>query len=87
MSPAYDLTRASNPLVSGMRAASVCGKSVAPGQLDLKKLGESQGVRQIEQTIERVLQAVNDWPTFAEQAGLSAYRIEQVKDEMPGTGI
>jgi len=86
VSPAYDLTRTSNPLVSGMRAASVDGKSVGVTRSDLQRLGESQGVRQITQTIERVVSAVNDWPQFAQKAGLSQHRIEQVGEEMPGTG-
>ncbi|BDS05282.1 toxin HipA [Oceaniferula spumae] len=86
VSPAYDLTRTSNPLVSGMRAASVNGKSVNVGRADLKRLGESQSVRHIDHTIERVLEAINDWPRWAEQAGLSPHRTEQVREEMPGTG-
>lgn len=86
VSPAYDLTRTSNPLVSGMRAASVNGRSVNVGRADLKRLGESQGVRHIDQKIERVLAAVNEWPHFAKQAKLSAHRIAQVAEEMPGTG-
>lgn len=86
VSPAYDLTRTSNPLVSGMRAASVNGRSVNVGRKDLKLLGESQGVRQIDHTIERVLEAIKEWPYFAIQSGLSQHRIEQVAEEMPGTG-
>ena len=86
LSPAYDLTRSSNPLVSGIRAASVNGKSVNVGRLDLKKLGENQGVHGIDVIIEEVLQAIADWPYWAQQAGLCQFRTDQVRDEMPGTG-
>ena len=87
VSPAYDLTRASNPLVSGVRAASVNGKSVNVTRSDLQRLGEFQGVRQIPQTIERVIDAINDWPSFAKEAKLSKHRALQVAEEMPGTSV
>jgi serine/threonine-protein kinase HipA len=84
VSPAYDLTSTSNPLVSGMRAASVNGKSVDVGRLDLKRLGESQSVRRIDDIIEEVLAAIKDWPQWAGKAGLCKFRTEQVADEMSG---
>ena len=87
VSPAYDLTSTTNPLVSGMRAASVNGKSVNVGRPDLKRLGESQSVRRIDDIIEEVLAAINDWPKWAENAGLVQYRVEQVAEEMPGLGV
>ena len=86
LTPAYDLTRSSNPLVSGIRAASVNGKSANVGRLDLKRLGENQGVHHVDVIIEEVLQAIADWPYWAQQAGLSQFRMEQVRAEMPGTG-
>ncbi len=86
VSPAYDLTRTSNPLVSGMRAASVNGKSMDVTRADLQRLGESQGVRQVNQTIENVIAAINDWPSFANEARLSKHRTLQVAEEMPGIG-
>ncbi|MBK1855759.1 type II toxin-antitoxin system HipA family toxin [Verrucomicrobiaceae bacterium 5K15] len=85
VSPAYDLTRTSNPLVSGMRAASVNGKSVNVGRLDLKRLGESQSVRNIDLVIDQVLDAIKDWPRWAAEAGLSPHSTEQIREEMPGS--
>lgn len=87
LSPAYDLTRSSNPLVSGIRAASVNGKNAQVGRLDLKKLGENQGLSQTNAIIEEVIEAVRDWPIWAEQAGMSGFRIEQIRDELPGTDL
>lgn len=86
LSPAYDLTRSSNPLVSDVRAASVNGKSANVGRLDLKKLGQDQGIDSCDAIIEDVIQAINDWPYWAQQAGLCEFRTKQVRDEMPGTG-
>jgi len=86
VSPAYDLTSTSNPLVTGMRAASVNGKSVGVGRADLKRLGESQSVRKIDEIIEEVLAAIQDWPRWAGEAGLCKFRTGQVSEEMPGMG-
>jgi len=86
VSPAYDLTRTSNPLVSGMRAGAVYGKNINVNRADLQRLGESHGVRKINHTIDRVIEAINDWPVFAKEAGLNKYRINQVAEEMPGAG-
>ncbi|MDG0993128.1 MAG: type II toxin-antitoxin system HipA family toxin [Akkermansiaceae bacterium] len=87
VSPAYDLTSTSNPLVSGMRAASVNGKSVGVGRADLKRLGESQSVRRIDDIIEQVLAAIKDWDRWASESGLARFRINQVREEMPGTDM
>ncbi len=87
LSPAYDLTRSCNALASGIRAASVNGKNVDVGRLDLKKLAESRGIPNADEIIEEVLAAIQDWPYWAEQAGLCQFRTEQVRDEMPGTGM
>lgn len=83
VSPAYDITRTSNPLVFGMRAALVCGKGVDVGIEDLKELGESQSVRRIDDIIDQVLKAIKDWPRWAEESGLSEFRTNQTFDEMP----
>ena len=85
VSPAYDLTNTSNPLVSGMRAASVNGKAVNVGRDDLRQLGESQSVRKIDDIIDQVIAAIADWDRWATEAGLSKFKIEQIRDEMPGT--
>ncbi len=87
VSPAYDLTSTTNPLVSGIRAASVNGVSVNVGRSHLKALGKSQSVRKIDSIIEEVLAAIREWPKWAAEAGLSPYRMEQVSEEMPGYRI
>ncbi len=86
ISPAYDLTRSSNPLVSGIRAASVNGENVNPGRSHLRKLGELQGIAQKDEILEEVITSINDWPYWASKAGMSEFRMEQIRQEMPGTG-
>lgn len=87
VSPAYDLTRSSNPLVSGIRAGAVNGRSAGVGRMDLKHLGERLKVADADSVIEEVIEAIQDWPIWAEQAGMSSFRMEQIKDELPGYGI
>ena len=67
--------------------SGVKGKSVAVGRSDLKRLGESQSVRRIDEIIEEVLAAIMDWDRWAAEAGLSKFRTDQVREEMPGFGI
>lgn len=83
VSPAYDLTRSSNPLVAGIRAAAVLGNSTDVVREDLVRLGERQGVRKIEEVIDQVVAAVRDWERWAGTAGLGRYRTRQIGDELP----
>ena len=86
LSPAYDLTRTTNPLLGGMRSAAVLGKTVEVARDDLKRLGEGQGVRKVDAVIDEVVAAVKDWERWAGEVGLSRFRTGQVVDELPGTG-
>jgi serine/threonine-protein kinase HipA len=83
LAPAFDLTRAANPLAGGVRAAAVLGKSREPGRDDLHRLGERQGVRRVAEHIDQVLDAVRDWPRWARQAGLGTRRAREVREELP----
>lgn len=71
LAPAYDLTLASYPLASGFRAARVMGKAGAIAREDLRRLGNEQGVRRVDDSINHVLEAVAGWPRHAEDHGLS----------------
>jgi serine/threonine-protein kinase HipA len=86
MSPAYDLTRTTNPLLGGMRSAAVLGKAVDVSRDDMKRLGDGQGVRRVDAVIDEVVAAVKDWDRWAGEAGLSRFRTSQVREELPGTG-
>ncbi len=82
LSPAYDLTLATNPLVSGVRAAAVNGKRCDLSRGDLIKLAGEQGVRRAGDVIDEVQEVVRSWPEFAQQAGLPAHLTSQVADEI-----
>jgi len=86
LSPAYDLTRTTNPLLVGMRSAAVLGKTLNVSGDDLKRLGDEQGVRKVETVIDEVVAAVNDWERWATEAGLSSVKTRQVLEELPGMG-
>lgn len=54
LAPAYDLTRTGYPLGSGYRAAGIDGRFANLGPHDLRRLGRDQGVRRIDETLDRV---------------------------------
>ncbi len=71
LAPAFDLTLATYPLASGFRAARVMGKAAGITRRDLRRLGDGQGVRQVNAVIDEVLGAIADWPRHAADHGLS----------------
>ena len=81
LSPAYDLTQASNPLASGVRAATVLGKGINITRNDLARLGDSQGVRNVDGVISEVMDALGDWPRWARKAGLSRSRARDIGED------
>jgi serine/threonine-protein kinase HipA len=72
VAPAYDLTLATYPLASGFRAARVRGKAAAISREDLRRLGEEQGVRRVNDAMDQVLDAVADWHRHAREHEISA---------------
>jgi serine/threonine-protein kinase HipA len=70
LAPAYDLTLATYPLASGFRAARVSGKAGAITREDLRRLGNDQAVRHVDDSIDQVLEAVAGWSQHAEHQGL-----------------
>jgi serine/threonine-protein kinase HipA len=70
LAPAFDITLATYPLASGFRAARVMGKASGIRRSDLRRLGESQSVRRVDETIDQVLAAVADWERHAADFGL-----------------
>ncbi len=83
VSPAYDLTLCSNPLASGIRAASINGRFAGIDRAELRKLGESQGIRAVDDRIDEVLAALRRWPEFAADAGLGAVQTDLLANQFP----
>ena len=82
LSPAYDLTFATNPLTSGSRAGRILGKATGIAREDLVRLGETHGVRRIADQIAAVNEAVSRWPEFASAAGLPKGHTALVQNQL-----
>jgi serine/threonine-protein kinase HipA len=78
IAPAFDLTLATYPLASGFRAARVMGKAANISRRDLRRLGEEQAVRRVDDAINQVLDAVGDWERIAAEHGLPKSIISRV---------
>lgn len=83
LAPAYDLTRTGYPLGSGSRAAGIDGRFANLGPADLRRLARDQGVRRIDQTLDRVIETIRRWPEYAADAGLPPAHAAMLADEMP----
>ncbi len=74
LSPAFDVIYAHNPagVWTNQHQMSVNGKRDGFSRADLMAVGESVGIPRPGRIIDQVLDAVNDWPRYAEQAGVKA---------------
>ncbi len=72
LSPAFDVIYAHNPagVWTNQHQMSLNGKRDGFSRGDLMTVGESIGIAKPAQIIDLVLEAVNDWPKYAEQAGI-----------------
>jgi serine/threonine-protein kinase HipA len=86
LAPAFDLTLATYPLASGFRAVRVMGKAGNITRSDLKKLGKSQGVRRLDETIDRVSGAIDKWTSISTALGLPGSIAARVAHEHGLTG-
>lgn len=78
LSPAYDITF--RPLRE--RGLAVCGKRSSAGAEDLKTLAKQLGISNanMKEAFDSVLAALNQWPTFAEEAQIQKNKIIQIRD-------
>ncbi len=83
LAPAYDLTRAAYPLGSGYRAAGINGRFANLTLKDIRTLGRDQGIRRIDETLDRLIQTIRRWPEFAQTAGLPETFTSILAAEMP----
>lgn len=82
LSPAFDLTLATNPLTSGVRAGRVLGKAVRVERRDLVRLGEGQDVRKIDTVIGEVRDVISRWPEFGREADLPAGETGMIQSQL-----
>ena len=85
LSPAYDLTYSDGP--GGEHSAAIAGEGQNPGKQHL--LGVASGASIAERDalviIEEVRDAINQWPRFADEAGLGKVRTSELNVLLNGT--
>ncbi len=83
LSPAYDVTYAYNQRGSwtGQHQMSMAGKRRGFEGADLLRFGETSGLKipRARRVIDRVLDAVADWPRFASEAGVEKRDIQRIR--------
>ncbi|QND62342.1 type II toxin-antitoxin system HipA family toxin (plasmid) [Mesorhizobium huakuii] len=78
LSPAYDLTFSAGP--GGQHSASIAGEGLNPGRQHLLAVAKGASISEQEalNVIERIRSAVDRWPRFADEAGLSKARTNEL---------
>ncbi|MET2832781.1 type II toxin-antitoxin system HipA family toxin [Mesorhizobium shangrilense] len=77
LSPAYDLTFSAGP--GGQHSALIAGEGSNPGRQHLLAVAKGASISEQEalNVIERIRSAVDRWPRFADEAGLSRARTNE----------
>jgi len=80
LAPAYDVTHAHNPRGEWtyQHLMSVNGKFQDIGRADLLEVGDRFGVRKPQDVLANVRAALDNWPTFAADAGISSSLSDRV---------
>ncbi|PRD41606.1 type II toxin-antitoxin system HipA family toxin [Phyllobacterium phragmitis] len=78
LSPAYDLTFSAGP--GGQHSALIAGEGLNPGRQHLLAVANGASISEQEalNVIERIRSAVDRWPMFADEAGLSRARTKEL---------
>jgi serine/threonine-protein kinase HipA len=78
LSPAYDLIYSPGP--GGEHSMTVLGEGKAPAKTDIYKVGEKHGVKKktVSLIIDEVSEAVNDFQTYAQTAGVSKRTLKKI---------
>lgn len=76
LSPAYDLTHSYGPM--GEQSMTVMGEGKNPGIKHLLELGEKFKITAAKEHIETIRSHIRQWPSFAEEAGVSRASKERI---------
>ena len=78
LSPAYDLIYSPGP--GGEHSMTVLGEGQAPAKTGIYKIGEKNGIkkRTIGLIVDEVAEAVNDFQTYAQTAGISETTLKKI---------
>ena len=84
LSPAYDLTYSSGP--GGEHSLAIAGEGRHPGRQHLLQVAKESSIAPSDagEIIDRVRAAVDGWPAFADEAGLSKARTEEIDQMLNG---
>lgn len=80
LAPAFDLTFAYNPRGdwTGSHQMTIAGKRDGFEREDLLQVARAFGVKKPEPILERVVDVVREWPSFAERAGVPEPRVDAI---------
>lgn len=83
LAPAYDMTYAFNPdnQWTSRHQMLINGKSEAFSKADIQSLAKRAGVRRPLDIIEQVGGALDKWPQFADDAGLSKSKLRKIQEQ------
>jgi len=76
LAPAYDITPSSGP--NGWQSMAVMGEAKNPSILDLKKLAKEHGIKNVDNILKEVIQALTRWEEFAKIAKVPAKEIKEL---------
>lgn len=76
--PAYDLTFSYGP--GGEQSTLVMGEGLNPGAAHLLALGKQHGLKRAPEILAKVERAVDNWPSYAEQAGATRKSTKEIAD-------
>jgi serine/threonine-protein kinase HipA len=84
LSPAYDLTFSLGP--GGEHSAAIAGEGRNPGKQHLIEVARVASIAESDalEVVERVRSAVDQWPRFADEAGLSKARTSEIDQVLNG---
>jgi hypothetical protein len=80
LAPAYDLTFSSGP--GGEQSMPVLGEGRSPGAEHLRALAKKHGLKQADAVIDEVRAALEQWPEYADQAGLTKKSAKLIADRI-----
>jgi serine/threonine-protein kinase HipA len=83
MSPAYDLTYSNSS--HGMHSTTVAGEGTQPGSKQLLELANDFGMKNGRIIIDQVATAVNQWESYAREAGVTKESIQLIEKKMQNT--
>lgn len=84
LSPAYDLTYSDGP--GGEHSAAIAGEGRNPGREHLLAVAKAASIAEREalEVIEEVRAAVDQWPRYADEAGLGKARATELDEKLNG---